>query len=238
MHLKKLILFFLFLPFLSVAQRTETAIDFSPKISRLVFEMDNDLLFNTDSYYTAGVGLAYTNKKLKKTLTQLIFKAKKHEVLSFTGFSFGQRIFTPYSITKPEQIENDQPYSAYLLATNYTVLIIPDLKLKLSNELGIGIMGPAAGGEQVQSFIHEIFNSATPIGWENQLQNTFLIDYRFRIEKGFYKDWLANHFIPFFGAEIGTLSNRVQIGLMLKFGNKHKYLLPDIDKDKLINKFI
>ncbi len=119
MHLKKLILFFLFLPFFSFAQRTETAIDFSPKISRLVFEMDNDLLFNTDSYYTAGVGFSYTNKELKKTLAQLVVRAKKYQTLSFTGFSFEQRIYTPYSITEPDLIENDQPYSAYILISNW-----------------------------------------------------------------------------------------------------------------------
>ncbi len=234
----KIILLFLFFPFVAFTQRTETALDFSTKNSRLVLEVENDMLFSTDSYYTAGIGLAYTHKNLRKTLAQLIIKPKSQKVLTFTGFGLEQRIFTPYSITQPDKIENDQPYSAYLLATNYTVIVNPEKNLKLSNELGIGIMGPAAGGEQAQTLVHKIVNSPIPLGWENQLQNTFLIDYRFRIEKGFGGDWLANHLIPFWGARVGTLTNRVQIGAMLKLGNKQKFLRYDQNLDKLQHKFI
>ncbi len=239
MYLIKIISLLSFLlPLAALAQRTETALDFSERNSRFVLEVENDMLFSTDSYYTAGIGLAYTHKNLRKTLAQLILTPKSQKVLTFTGFGIEQRIFTPSSITEPEEIENDQPYSAYLLATNYTVIINPKKNLKLSNEIGIGIMGPAAGGEQVQTFVHKIVNSPIPLGWESQLQNTFLIDYRFRVEKGFGGNWLANHLIPFFGARVGTLTSRIQIGTMLKWGNKHKFLLTDQKLNKLQNKFI
>ena len=238
MKYHKIILIFFFLPFFAFSQRTETAIDFSPKKSRLVFELENDMLFNTDNYYTAGIGLAYTNKNLNKTPAQFILKPKQQNVLTFTGFGIEQRIFTPSSITEPDKIESDQPYSAYLIASNFSVIVNPEKKLKLYNEIGIGIMGPAAGGKEVQSFVHEIVGSPIPVGWENQLQNTFLIDYQFRLEKGFGTDWLANHLIPFFGARVGTLTNRVQIGGMVKFGNKHNYLLPNKNLKALRNKFI
>ena len=222
----------------ALSQRTETAVDFSPKYNRLVFDMDNDMLFSTDSYYTAGVGLSYTNKKLKKTPAQLILKPKSEDVITFTGFGIKQRIFTPSSITEPEGIQNDQPYSAFILATNYSVLINPKKHLKISNEIGIGIMGPAAGGEQMQTFVHKIVGSPIPLGWDMQLANTFLIDYDFRIEKGFGNVWLANHIILFAGARVGTLTNRVQIGLMAKLGNKQKFLLPKQNLTELKDKFI
>jgi len=217
------------------AQRTETAINFSEKKSRFIFDLDNDMLFSTDSYYTAGVGMSYTHSGLKKTPTQLILSSKNTDNLTFTGFGIEQRIFTPSSITAPDSITNDQPYSAYLLATNFSVLINQEAHLKISNELGIGVMGPAAGGEEMQTLVHEVVNSPIPVGWDNQLQNTFLIDYHFRIEKGFFNDWTANHIIPFAAARIGTLTNRVQIGMMVKLGNKNQYLVPSlIGHDKLI----
>jgi len=217
------------------AQRTETAIDFSENKNRLIFDLENDMLFSTDSYYTAGVGLSYTHKGLKNTPAQLLLRIKNTTSYAFTGFGVQQRIFTPKSITSPDSVENDQPYSAFILATNFSVLINPDAHLKISNEFGIGVMGPAAGGEEMQKFVHEIVNSPTPIGWENQLQNTFLIDYQFRIEKGFFNDWTANHIIPFAAARVGTLTNRLQIGLMLKFGNRSQYVFAKPNKEsKLI----
>ena len=230
-------MFLNFTPF-AFGQRTETAINLTSKISRLILEVENDMLFSSDSYYTAGIAISYTNQNLKKTLAQLILKSKNPSNYIFSGFGIQHRMFTPFSIIEPNSIENDQPYSAYLLATNFSVLINDKKHLKLSNEIGIGIMGKPAGGEAVQTIVHEIVGSPIPIGWENQLENSFLIDYQFRIEKGFFNDWIAKHFVPFAGAQIGTLTNRVEIGLITKFGNKNKYLVDATSPLGIENKFV
>ncbi len=240
MTIKSYISFILFalLSQLVFGQRTETALYFNQKINRLVFETENDVLFKSDHYYTAGLALSYTNKNLKKTPAQLFLKPKNPESISFTGFGIEQRMYTPYSITKPDSIENDRPYAAYILITNYSVLINPGKNLKIFNEIGIGIMGPAAGGREVQSFVHEIIGSDIPLGWEFQLRNAFLIDYQFRIEKGFFGDWTAKHFIPFAKVRLGTLTDRIGVGLMTKFGNANK-LLGEISKtNSLKDRFI
>ncbi len=226
------------MPFLSLAQRTEIALGFSPKNNRLDFELNNDMLFSTDSYYTAGIAFTYTNKKLKKTLAQLILKPRNEGVLNFAGFGIEQRMFTPTSIIQPDLIPNDQPYAAYLLLTNFSVNVNPQKKMKVSNEVGIGLMGPQAFGEEMQTIVHEVVNVATPIGWENQLQNTLLIDYQLRIERGFGPDWFANHVVPFLDGRVGTLTNRVQIGTMIKFGNKDRFLKNDVDLNQVKKKLI
>jgi len=227
MRFKSYILLLLFLEttMLVFGQRTETAINFTSEKSRLVFETENDLLFGSDNYYTAGLALSCTADNLKKTPAQLILKPNRSEYFSFSGFGFQQRIFTPYSIDEPNSIENDRPYSAYLLVTNFAVLINPTKNLRLSNEIGIGLMGQSAGGKEVQTSIHKLIGSVAPVGWDNQLENTFLIDYQFRIEKGFFNNWTANHFVPFFATRIGTLTDLVQIGLITKWGNKNNYLV-------------
>jgi len=104
----------------SFSQRTETSLNVSSSINRLYLEIENDMLFQTDSYYTAGIALSLTNKNLKKSPAQFLFKLNKHKILSFSGFGIQQRIFTPYSITAPNSIANDQPYSAYLLIFQLT----------------------------------------------------------------------------------------------------------------------
>jgi len=230
--------FLFFLIILSVnqyvlTQRTETALTFNEKNNRLIFEMDNDMLFNTDSYYTAGFGFSFTNKKFKKTPIQLLVKNKKN-FTSFNGFGIENRIFTPSSIINPLSIENDQPYSAYILATNYSVQINPIKFFKMSNEIGIGLMGPKAYGEEIQTIVHQIVNSPLPIGWENQIKSTVLLDYRFRIEKGFGNTFLARTIVPFISIRAGTLTDRIKAGILIKLGNKYKYLSDKNIKHKFI----
>jgi len=221
-----------------VAQRTETAINLAKEKNRLVFEVENDLLFQTDNYYTAGLAISYTHQLLKKTPAQRILNSKSDENFSFSGFGIQQRIFTPYSIEEPNSVTNDRPYSAYILLTNYSVLINTKKRLKLSNEIGVGMLGEIAGGKEVQTYVHRIIGSSEPVGWDNQLGNTFLIDYQFRIEKGFFNKWIGNHFIPFATVRVGTLTDRVKFGLMTKFGNKYKFLVSKLSSYEFKKQFV
>ena len=111
-----------------------------------------------------------------------LLKSKSTETIRFSGFGLEQRMFTPYSILRPDSIVDDRPYSAYLLATNFSVLINPEKHLKISNELGIGIMGPTAGGKWAQSLVHQIIDSPIPVGWEDQLKG-FLVFGSFHLQK-------------------------------------------------------
>ena len=222
-HILLIVIFFFHVQ-LTFGQRTETAVNFDDQTNHLTLEVENDFFFDTDQYYTAGEAFSYTHSRLKKTPAQLLMRKKDVNSISFSGFGIEHRMFTPYSIVFPDSISNDRPYSSYLMITNFSVLIKPMQHLKMSTEIGIGVLGPAAKGEQIQSAIHQLIDSARPIGWGNQLNNSFIIDYQFRIEKGFFTPWIANHFIPVGEVRVGTLQNKLALGLMIKFGNSIKYL--------------
>lgn len=237
MNIKDFILYLLILTNLAVAgQRTETEITFYETKNRIVLEIENDLLFNTDSYYTSGVAISYSNKRIKKMPTQLILNLFNSENdYSISGFGIQQRMFTPYSIEEPNSIKNDRPYSAYILISNYAVLINTKNNLKVSNEIAIGVMGEFAGGEEAQTLVHKTIGSPVPIGWDNQLGNAFLIDYQFRVEKTLFRNWLTNHLSPFAEARIGTLTDRIKVGFITKWGNKNECLR---NIGNLKNKFV
>ncbi len=226
----------------SYSQRTENAIYFSDKNSRFVLEIENDLLFNTDSYYTSGQALSYSNKKLTKTPAQIILNLITSKDIDITGFGLQQRIYTPFSIVHPFAIKEDRPYSAYFLITNYSVFVNHKHRTIISNEIGIGALGPVALGEQAQSFVHKIIGSPIPIGWDKQLNNAFLIDYHFRVEKSFFSGFIAEHIIPYAEARVGTLTDRVKLGLKLRVGNKNKSMIElaskEYDKRKIIWEWI
>ena len=122
------------------------------------------------------------------------------------------------------------------MLTNYSVFINAEHKVIFSNELGIGLMGPTAFGEQSQSFIHNLIGSPAPIGWENQLDNTFLIDYTFRVEKSFFNGFIAEHFIPYAEARIGTLTDHIKLGVKLRVGNKNKSVIDLVNKKTIERK--
>ncbi len=219
-----LVLFLAYFSPFSFGQRTETSLNFNQRKVHLLLESENDLLFQTDYYYTAGIALTYVHKTLKNTPAQLILKSKTPNLISFSGFGIEQRIFTPFSITSPNSIENDRPYTAYVMLSNFSTIINLDKHLKIGNEIGIGILGPAAKGEEMQTYVHKTIGSDLPEGWENQLSNAYLIDYQFRIEKGFFNDRVANHLLPFGELRVGTLTDKISVGLLFKFGNVIKTL--------------
>lgn len=237
MRLKQILLIlFILHNIVAKSQRSETALNLSSKNSHLILEVENDMLFDTDSYYTAGEALSFSNSKIHKTPAQIILnKICSTKDYSFTGFGIEQRIFTPYSIENPNSIENDRPYTAYFLISNYSVSINLEKKLLFSNEIAIGLMGKYAFGEEAQSFVHKIIGSSIPIGWDNQLESAFLIDYRFRVEKSFDNNWLVKHIVPFSEVRIGTLTDRIKLGLTTKFGNKTSFLNSKKSTD---NKFV
>ncbi len=244
--MKKLFFFSLVLLLLlykqSYSQRTENAIYFSGKKSRIVLEIENDLLFNTDSYYTSGQAISYSNRKLRKTPAQFLLNLIIKRDIDITGFGLQQRIYTPYSIEYPSAIEDDRPYSAYFLVSNYSVFINAEHRVIFSNEIGIGAMGPVALGEQAQTFVHKIIGSPLPIGWDKQLNNAFLLDYHFRVEKSVFSGLVADHLIPYAEARVGTLTDRIKLGLKLRIGNKSKSMIElaknKCDKRKVIWEWI
>jgi len=226
MLIRQLLLFafFYFYAQLTIGQRTETAVNFDGHTSHFTLEAENDFFFGTDQYYTAGEAFSYTHSRLKKSPAQLLMRKKNVDNISFSGFGIEHRMFTPYSIIFPDSISNDRPYASYFMATNFTVLIKPMQHLKMSTEIGVGVLGPAAKGEQIQSGIHVLIDSDRPVGWGKQLNNSLIVDYQFRIEKGFFTPWIANHLIPIGEVRVGTLQNKLALGLMVKFGNSIKYL--------------
>lgn len=205
-------------------QRTETALYFNQRNTHIHIESENDLLFQTDYYYTAGIALSYIDENLKNTPAQLILRSKKPNLISFNGFGIEQRIFTPFSIKSPYNSKDDRPYTAYIMLSNFSTIINLNKHLKIGNEIGFGVMGPAAKGKEVQTYVHKKIGSTLPNGWENQLRNSFLFDYLFRIEKGFFNNWTANHIIPIAELRAGTLIDKMAIGLVIKFGNVNKSL--------------
>src|SRR3546814_21189367 len=83
-------------------------------------------------------------------------------------------MYTPSDITVADPDPEDQPYAGWLYGT---AGLINDLatgegtRTQTSVQLSLGVVGPAALGEQVQKALHTVIDSPEPQGWDHPLRN-------------------------------------------------------------------
>lgn len=141
----------------------------------LTLNVENDLFApgGGDSNYTSGVRLTYHEvgaplPKFTRTLDRLVPTFRRTKATSIY-YSLGHNIYTPEHIGRSAAQPNDRPWAAYL----YGAAGMSAVKGNRVDELeaSLGVVGPAALGEQVQKAVHKIVDSPTPHGWRHQLKN-------------------------------------------------------------------
>lgn len=83
--------------------------------------------------------------------------------------SFGQGLFTPEGHGPSELTPDDRPYAAVLLfSVGYNARKGDHLT---TNQLRLGMVGPSARGNEVQSSVHKVIGSPHFNGWDHQLRD-------------------------------------------------------------------
>ncbi len=123
-------------------------------------EIDNDslLLQRDDGLYTSG---------LRLTRTYRVREAGGWRSLSWR---FGQQLYTPHRVTiPPEQLGPlDRPYAGWLYG-GMAYRVEADDGSELAFGLDLGCLGPCAGGEPTQKFLHRVLSQPKPLGWDTQM---------------------------------------------------------------------
>ena len=203
-------------PFLSYAEEQN---DFAFERFNLYFE--NDIFDQTDKGYTNGVkfsAIYNVNTEVYPffKIPFLFDESKNH----FVTFSLGQDIFTPEDTNATIPDPNDSPYAGWLygaIAWQQT-----DAKESDTIELHLGVVGPAALGEQVQNGIHAKTGSDIANGWDSQLHNEFgfILSYEHRwrhVTDELF--WGINaDVIPFASGSLGNVLTYLGTGAAVRFG--------------------
>ena len=88
-------------------------------------------------------------------------------------------------------------------------------------ELQVGIVGPAALGEQVQNAFHRLFGLETSSSWAFQLKSepgiVLSYDHKWRLSMP-VAGGLTVDAIPEFGGSAGNIYTYGEVGLMLRIG--------------------
>lgn len=140
----------------------------------ITLDVENDMFgSDNDRNYTSGVRLVYSkvNAAMPETVRHIANMVPTFSINPTTTvyYSLGQNLYTPHDITVANHIAGDRPYAAFLYGSAGLSTItdnhIDDL------EMTLGVVGPAALGEQTQKFVHHVVDSPQPQGWSHQLRN-------------------------------------------------------------------
>ncbi|MGV8878809.1 MAG: lipid A deacylase LpxR family protein [Sphingobacteriaceae bacterium] len=178
---------------------------------------DNDsyLAQGSDRYYTNGLFLSFRHALDQNKLNG----SKIHKKI--LGFEIGQRMYNAQSGYLPDSRYIDRPFTAYLFAeSSLTLLYTSESTLKLNTQ--IGVIGPAALGQEAQNVIHDTFGFYTLNGWQYQLKNEVSLnlaaEYSHLITRGKSIDLAANAY-----GHLGNAFTGAGVGLLLRAGNFNQF---------------
>lgn len=214
----------------------------TPDNGFITLQVENDLFAktaNTDRHYSNGLKLSWLSGPtddmpdwLKSLSAPPLFNLFTNEqnitgVSRRVGVAISHLIFTPDDTDATAPILTDRPYAAWL----HTTFSLESVR---SNDLGeswqdqwkldIGVVGPYAGGKEVQNNWHKLIGAEASEGWDNQIKNELGLNLSFE------RAWRSNLFetpkffglstdiIPYSSVALGNVLTYAGVGAVWRIG--------------------
>lgn len=135
---------------------------------------ENDLFGGTDRNYTNGVRIERVSPA-NDVFPVLNWAAERLPFLDLErrnlrqGLALSHAIFTPQDITLSVPDPDDRPYAGWLYLSG--TVVASDRHIQDVLQLNLGVVGPSALGEFVQTNWHEMIGAPQPRGWDYQLRD-------------------------------------------------------------------
>lgn len=186
------------------------------KESYVRFNYDNDYFTARDHYYTQGLHLEIVSPALTRSFLKYLFPRFKNGY-SKVGLGIEHDAYTPTSIQSTAILYGDRPFAAALMLKPFSIST-DNAKQKLSGILSLGVLGPSAGGKEMQTTIHEKTGNIIPKGWEYQIHNDVVINYQLGYERMLFM--AGDNLLLNTDAQVrlGTLSDQLSIGATVMAG--------------------
>jgi lipid A 3-O-deacylase len=228
--MKKFYKTFLLVLFISFANK-EFAQSKESKEPTKLFRLyeDEDFLNITgngkDKSYSNGtrLDLFYQKKNKNRFFLDRLMPKAGDSSNNVYGWGLMQIMVTPGDLTVSEYQPRDYPYSGALFATHTLYSYNPQKKYSFQTEILAGVRGPASFAEQVQTGFHSLINYQKPMGWDNQLRNTPIININFTAEKQFLS---VGNFMEINGGTLiaaGSFADAVFVYPMIRIGKMSPY---------------
>jgi hypothetical protein len=160
-------------------------------------QLDNDVFFHTDRWYSSGVRVARVKDDVEVGITQ--------------------EIYTPDVQHSPPGVPDRRP-TARLLAT-----LDQHFRGEFAYQtvgLALGVRGPSALGEQTQDFVHRFVPSGARIDWSNQLPDEYDASVLWtRTQRSARGSPIGEGWKVHFGAVLGNQQLFVHLGTEFRIGD-------------------
>lgn len=218
MRMKLIRLLFL-LPLSLAAQKIDYTASFRniDSESYFRFHYDNDYFAATDENYTQGYNFELVTPSLEKNPVNFIFIKPKADSSKY-GLSIEHIGFTPNDYVSEDIQFGDRPFAAAIMLNSFVIATDTIAKTRISQALSLGLIGPRAFGKEMQVGIHKATGNKVPGGWDNQIKNDVVLNYRIAYEKQLYnyRKWVALQVST--SAQLGTLFTNASAGFNMQVG--------------------
>ncbi|MFT7156365.1 MAG: lipid A 3-O-deacylase [Parvicella sp.] len=178
---------------------------------------DNDYFSETDKDYTQGYSLELSAPYLIKNPLNRILVQLSNGISKY-GLLVEHIGFTPQNIGSEQIQYNDRPFAAAIMLKSYVISTDTVKKLRLSSSFNLGIIGPGAFGNEMQTGIHRAIDGVIPKGWTHQVRNDLVLNYGIDIEKQLVQLKDVFSIQADFKGKLGTLYSNTALGLNMTLG--------------------
>jgi len=214
----------------------------------ITLQVENDVVTGNDRNYTNGLLLSYlspatTAEHISHRIARQIPLLDADNKLRF-GVGLGHNIFTPDDKESTTLVRGDRPYAAWLYLS-FSLLsyqerdprpgVLGDVDFMQTLALDIGVIGPAALGEEIQNNWHTLIGVEDANGWDNQLKNEpgVNLTYQRRWRLWFCCGEEGNidlDVMPNLGGALGNVMTFASAGVSLRVGQglRHDFGPPQI----------
>lgn len=214
-----ILLFLLFLGYHVYSQKINNLVSFRDieSASYLRFNYENDFFSATDKNYTQGYNLELAHPSLKKNpINHLFLKTKNYNTRY--GISIEHIGFTPSDFVSPAIQFGDRPFASAIMLKSFTVATDTSKSNRISQSLSLGLIGPGSFGKEMQVKIHKATGNKIPGGWDNQIKNDIVFNYRIDFEKLLYRYNSIFAINSQATAQVGTLFTNISAGVNVSLG--------------------
>jgi len=179
--------------------------------------VDNDYFAGRDEQYTEGINVELCSPSLKKNPLVWLLINPRYSRTRY-GLGLEQAGYTPYLLDNHEMEINDRPFAATLFLKTFLLATDTLRKQRFATIFSIGILGPAAQGQEIQDGVHKILGDVVPPGWQYQIRNDVILNYQVDYEKQLLAYSNAFSFDINGSARAGTLNDKAGVGITVMAG--------------------
>lgn len=182
----------------------------------------------SDIHYTQGLRIECMRQLQTKPRFFGLIPLPFYDTISYgfnSGFVLAQNLYTPQIIDSVSVQPNDRPFAAWLYGGSKIQVVDMYSNWQDTYEFTVGLLGPAALGDPMQSGVHSVLGDPNPT-WVAEIKPGFPVAFFFSFDRRWILDLqvcstcgiFSAYIVPHAGFRLGNVFTDLNAGTTLFFG--------------------